>query len=524
VVGPPAAPAEVLDGPGVRRLTRRSAAQRSVTSWRTRLEDAWSTAASAAICLAVLGGWLASVRDDIAARAPVSDTPLPSSVTAVVALVVAVAALVGLLDRLGPISASPAAAAWWLPLPADRRGLLRGDLAGVAGTCALTAAALAAPLSMVWGERSSLVTVAGAAAAAAAVATGLAGAVTLAQTRGRTGRLSTVAGTVAVTVSAAAAVLALTPPLARAAQGLTAGGLPGLSPSAVVPLGAAALVVLVAADRGLGRIRSDSLRSLGATSSYASASVFSMDARELGRAFARTPRRPPRRTRGFRRVRQAWQAIAVADLVLLARSPWQAGQLVVATAVPVLAIRTEGLDRLPAAGATGLLLGWLLAAIAAGHPGRQGQATPALDRLLPLSPGHLVAARCIAPALILTVVCGVSGLLLGQGSGNVLAWTALAVATVPTWVAAALRGAYRPELDWSGPVIATPMGVVPAGIGATLGQGIDVGIVGCLPVVGAVLLGGPPSGLLVAGQLMWSGCLAVAALVHLAHRKAAPGS
>jgi len=113
VPGPLAAPAEALDGPRVRRPTRRSAAQRAVTTWSTRLGDAWSTAASVAIGLAVLGGWLASVRDEIAARAPVSGTPLPASVTATatVSLVVTVAALTGLLDRLGPISASPAAAA-----------------------------------------------------------------------------------------------------------------------------------------------------------------------------------------------------------------------------------------------------------------------------------------------------------------------------------------------------------------------------------------------------------------------------
>jgi hypothetical protein len=104
--------AEALDGPQIRRLTRRSAAQRAVMTWQHRLADAWSTAASVAIGLAVLGGWLASVRSEIAGRAPVSATPLPASVTLAATLVVTVAALVGLLDRLGPLSASPAAAAW----------------------------------------------------------------------------------------------------------------------------------------------------------------------------------------------------------------------------------------------------------------------------------------------------------------------------------------------------------------------------------------------------------------------------
>jgi hypothetical protein len=520
VPGPLAAPADALDGPMVRRLTRRSAAQRAVATWWTRLSDAWSTAASVAIGLAVLGGWLASVRDEIAARAPVSGTPLPASVTAVVTLVVAVAALVGLLDRLGPISASPAAAAWWLPLPADRRGLLRSALVRVTALCALAGAALAAPLALVWADRPSLPAVGAATVTAATAAAVLVGAVALLQTRGRNGRLSAAAGVVAVTVSAAAAVLAMAPPVARTAGRLTSVDLPAVPLLAIVPVAAAAVLLLVAADRGLGRIGSGSLRALGSASAYASASVFSMDTRDLGRALARTPRRAPTRARRFRGVRRPWQAVATADLVLLARSPWQIGQLVVAAAVPVLAIRTEGLDRLPAVGAAGLLLGWLAAAVAVGHPARQGQATPALDRLLPLSPRQLVMARCVAPALALTVVCGGGGLLVGQGSGNVLAWTALALGTVPVWTAAALRGAYRPELDWAGPVVSTPMGVLPAGVGATLVQGVDVGLLGTLPVIAALLLGGFPSAVLVAVQWAWAGALATAALTAVARRGA----
>src|SRR3954452_16098082 len=108
--------AGVLDGRAVRRLTRNSAAQRAVTTWRTQLADAWSTAASIAIGLAVLGGWLASVRAQIATRPPVSDTPLPARVTLLVTLVVAVAAVVGLLDRLGPVNDKPAGGSLWAPL------------------------------------------------------------------------------------------------------------------------------------------------------------------------------------------------------------------------------------------------------------------------------------------------------------------------------------------------------------------------------------------------------------------------
>src|SRR3954468_12088415 len=120
----------------------------------------------------------------------------------------------------------------------------------------------------------------------------------------------------------------------------------------------------------------------------------------------------------------------------MGRSPGQVGRLVVAAAVAVLAARTEGIDRLPGVGWAGLVLGWLAAAVAVGHPARSAQAQPALDRLLPLSAAGLLAARSVTPALFLTLVCGVSGLLVGLGTGAATAWMALALAAVPSWTAA----------------------------------------------------------------------------------------
>jgi hypothetical protein len=126
------------------------------------------------------------------------------------------------------------------------------------------------------------------------------------------------------------------------------------------------------------------------------------------------------------------------------------------------------------------------------------------------------------PALVLVVVCGCGGLLIGQGSGDAPAWIALTVGAVPALTAAALRGAYRPEPDWSGPVVSTPMGALPAGVGATLLNGVDVAVLGTLPVIAALLLGGPPSAVLVVVQWAWAGALAAAALTAVARR--APGS
>jgi hypothetical protein len=46
--------------------------------------------------------------------------------------------------------------------------------------------------------------------------------------------------------------------------------------------------------------------------------------------------------------------------------------------------------------------------------------------------------------------------------------------------------------------------VLPTGVGATLVQGLDVGILGSVPAIVAVHLGGPPSGGMIAGQLLWA--------------------
>jgi hypothetical protein len=281
----------------------------------------------------------------------------------------------------------------------------------------------------------------------------------------------------------------------------------------------AALVVLVVADRGLGRLDAGALRAHGATSAYASASVFSLDVRELGRALAARSQRTPRRPRRFRRVSRAWHAVAAADLLLLARSPRQAGEFVLAAAVPVLAARTDGIGRLPLVVWAGLLAAWATAAMAAGHPARHAQAQPALDRHLPLSRARLLAARCVAPALVLCPVFMLGGLLVGAGSGSALPWALLALATVPPWVAASLRGAYRPELDWSGPVMSTPMGALPVGVGATLFHGIDIGLLGSLPVGVMLLRGESPSWALITGQLGWGLALTLGALTLLARRR-----
>ena len=221
--------------------------------------------------------------------------------------------------------------------------------------------------------------------------------------------------------------------------------------------------------------------------------------------------RRPRRRLSWSWVRRPGHAVVAGDLAVLARSPWRWGQLAAGAALPVLAARTEGLAGLPALVAVAVVLGWGAAATALGEPSRRAAAAPAADRSLPLSAGAVVWARAVVPTGVLVVVCAGSALLVGQGTGAPLGWLALGAAAAPAWAGAAVRAGYRPDLDWSGPVLSSPMGAVPVGVSTTLVRGPDAGVLGTAPVGLALLLGTVPWWL-VGGQLVWAlglGALAV---------------
>jgi hypothetical protein len=468
---------------------------------------------SAGIVVGVLAGTLSSLRERIAARPPVEAAVLPGAVTAVVAALLLAGGVIGLLARLGPVSATPAVGAWWLPLPAGRRGLLRGELRRVGVVAVVAAVAVALPVLLAGPAAPTAAGVLLGLAAAALLAVAAVGGLVVVQAGGRTRWVSTVAGgvaAVAVVVPAVGASVA-----AALGRDLANGTVrTALSPAGTAALlaGAALLAVLavLAADRRLGSLPAGALRERGETAQYASASAVSLDTRELGRALGtvvRTPRRP--RTWGW--VTSPERAVVAADLAVLSRSPWRWGQLAVGAALPVLAARTRGLGELPALVAVAVVLGWGLAAVALGEPSRRAHASPAADRALPLEAKAVVRARAVVPAAVLAVVCGVSALLVGQGTGTPLDWLFLGVATAPAWAGAAVRAGYRPELDWSGPVVSSPFGPLPSGVGATLVRGPDVGVLGTAPLAVALLLGEAPP-VLIAVQLGWSLALAAFAM------------
>jgi hypothetical protein len=503
-------------GAAVRRFTRRATAARADTSWVTQAGDALSGLTSAGIAVALCGGAVSSLREQIAARPSATAAVLPGRLTGAAVAVALAAGLVALFARLGPVSATPATAAWWLPLPAGRRGLLRGELRRVVLLAVASALAVGVPVTLTL-TRTPVGVLTGL-AAGGLLAVVAVGALVVRQA-GDAGRWAPGA-------AGAVSVLALAGPAATGCLVAALGGqLPDGGPAGlpgpltagvvlVVLLGAAVLAVVLA-DRRLDTLAAGTLRASGETVQYATASVFSMDTRELGRAL-RTSHRRPRRRLSWRWVRAPWHAVVAGDLAVLTRSPARWGQLLLGAALPVLAARTRGVAELPVLVAVAVVLGWGIAATALGEPSRRAAAAPAADRTLPLDAAVVVRARVVVPLVGLVPVCGISALLLGQGTGSALGWLALGVAAAPAWAGATVRAGYRPDLDWSGPVLASPMGAVPVGVSATLVRGPDVGVLGTAPVGLALLLGAVPPEL-VAVQLVWS--LALAALAVVFARK-----
>ncbi|SDP22814.1 hypothetical protein SAMN05660199_03416 [Klenkia soli] len=486
-------PAAELSGAGVRRFTRQATATRADTSWLTLGGDVLSALTTAGVVVAVFGGAFSALRERIAARPEAAATDLPGELTALVAALLVTAGVVALLSRLGPLSATPATAAWWLPLPADRRGLLRGELRRVCGVGLVAAVVVALPVVLAAPAAPTLPEVVVTVLAAALVSLAAVGVLVVLQARELTGWVAPAAGAVATVAVVVPAVVGTVGswtwvPTAPDISLPLLGGVPVLL----------AVAALLAADRVSGRLRAGALRERGTAVFVASASALSLDTRELGRALG-TPVHPPRRTRSWSWVREPWQAVVAGDLAVFSRSPWRWGQLAIGTALPVLAARTDGLGGVPALVAVAVVIGWSVAAVALGEPARRAHGAPAADRALPMGAKDVVRARAIVPVVGLAVVCAVSAGVVGLG----WEWAALGAATAPAWAGAAVRGGYRPELDWSGPVLSSPMGAVPTGVGVTLVRGLDLGVLGTVPLVIGLLLGEVPD-LLLGIALGWS--------------------
>ncbi|MBD8079263.1 DUF6297 family protein [Cellulosimicrobium arenosum] len=429
--------------------------------------------------------------------------PLSPGLVLLLVLCVLLGLVASTAARLGPAGVGTAGVHWWLPTPADRHGLLvvsigratgGGVVAGAVGGAAAGLLAAAGPTGVLTGA------LVGAPAAVAVVAlTGLA------QHRGS--RAAVVVGD---------ALVACVPVLGLA---LVATGwhlpVPAPSPTVtalVVALAVLAVVLVVVWWTRVDRLRLPVLAARSSGSDRLGAALLSVDPRDLGRALdaGAHPRRPLH-GRTFRAVRGPRGALVAADAVLLVRTSSSWTQLLGVVALLVLAHQVPVLAAGPGLALVVALAGMRAAGLGAGGA-RHAEMVPALDASLPLSARAVRAVRLVVPAATgaLALVAGIVPVALATGSAG---WLVLAALGGVGCGASAVRGALRPEPDWSGPLLATPMGALPVNAAAVARQGPDLLLLSLLPFTIAALLGAVTPVLVVVQALAAAAAVAIATRV-----------
>ena len=481
-------PALVPAGSRVRRLTDAIQGAREGRGLGAALGEVWYVLISLAVSVAVVVGVAGGLRGSVPAPEP-GDAMLAGEVPGLLLVLAVVGGLLGLAGRLGPVGLGGGGAAWWLPLPVDRRGLLRPSVLAWPAGAAATGTVLTPLALVVLGTPATLADVLSWAALGGAVCGLLVALATLVQEHGagRGSRVVAVAGDL-VLLGAALTVgaMALLAPV-RSALALPAGSL--VPPADALLVGAGGLAVAaigatLVGERRAGLLPGARLRAQGSVGDRARAAVLSLDLRELGRALAVGPTSAHRRS--LRRVPVgAARVLVLSDVLLLARTPRAAVQVSVAALLGAAASGTGLLG-----GGLPLAAGWVLtgfwAASSAAGGARNADLVPATDRALPLSARHVRLLRGVVPllgAVVWTVV-----VLGGQAArtGDP-AWLGLVPAWAVVLAAAALRSAYRPPPRFR-VTAASPMGGVPSTGGAF--QGLDVVLAATLPTTVALYLGG----------------------------------
>ncbi|WP_307802573.1 DUF6297 family protein [Cellulomonas dongxiuzhuiae] len=473
---------EVPSARSIRRFTAQAARAKAGASVGSLLTDVYTAVTSVVISVLIVLGVVQQLGSALP-PAPPAHASGGLSLPALVALVLlaAAGALLSTAGRLGPVGAEGAQAAWWLPLPVDRRGLLRPSARRVPLVAALAGASVVVVL-----EAGLLARSGGDLLRAGLLGACLAGVVVLAaalaQTRGVPRRRIALAGDVVlVTAPVLATLVVLT--------GRTPAALP--SPSWLVVVGAAATAALLATavDRRLGVLPGRTLREGGSVATQAVGAVVSLDSRELGRALtggvAPSVRR---RVSRLRTARGPATALVTADLVVLRRSLRHVVQIVVAAGLPVLATAVPQLASTVGVLVAVLAGGWM-AASASAEGARWAEMAPVLDRLLPLGHRTVRRLRMVVPGVVALLWSLVAFAVVGRWAGATQDWLMLGVVAAPVWAAAAVRAAYRPAPRWDKPLVATPAGALPTGVLSVIARGPDLVAFCLLPLWIAIGLG-----------------------------------
>ncbi|WP_285241348.1 DUF6297 family protein [Pseudarthrobacter sp. MEB009] len=526
------APGLVTPGPE-RRLAREAVAftraqsrtyNRSLTSLGDAFADIYTSVLAFGCAAAMAVSFVFALRDGIEGNDPgrsglVTGSPLQLP-AAVLWFLMTYAALAGILTvarRLGPVAVTGAQGAWWLPLPVDRGPMVLPTFRRRIMWVGLGSAVGYLPFSLLTGLDLSVGAHAAAAATFGAAALTVLGAAAILQLGPQGARTGRRAGAAVI-----ALVLALLALLPRVAGTGWPPGMPGLGAVALAVAVAAAVVVLTVALRRAGTVGSTELIRGGAVSGHAGASVFFLDANELLRSLAGEPRPAAagRAAELYRRpTRGPLAGLVRADIAAFLRlQPGFTAPGLWLAACLALMISDAGLPA-PMQLAFVAVAGCAVAS-GMGTVARRTALLPELDALLPLSPAQVRASRMLMPAaalaLWMTVLTGTL-VLLGAGGPLLVLMGALAGLGMG---AGTVRGATRPAADWTLPPVDTPMGPVPRTQLASLLRGLDATIL-CLLPTGLALYLGQAFPALLAAQAVVSGA---AVLLVLLSGPARPGA
>lgn len=464
---------ERLTGAELRRLTARVRAHNLPAQASRVATDVGEVVVSLALVVLYLWGFGAPVRELLESDA----TGFGLGPGLVQAMVLALATVAGavLALRLGPAGLPAAGVRWWVPTGADRAGLVspsvvRTTLVGVGA--GLVAGGL--PAALVGVDVGGILLDA---ALGGALGLAVVGATGVLQVAGAAsgdlpGRVLTLL-LAAVPVAGLGAALWAPPWAAWTA--------PWPLTAALALAGGVTLTVWAAR---LDRLRAGQLRARASAAMQASAALLSLDSGGLSRALlsgGRTASRVlpwlPGTARG------PAGALLAADATLLVRSPAALAGLVALAATGAFVVQVPLL-----AGGIGLwvvLVGVGYAGAVAGAVGpRSAGENPRLDALVPLGARATRAVRTTWPVLTAAVVV----LAVAAAVGG-WAWIGTAAPAVVVLGAAAVRTAYRGPVPWDVPMIATPAGALPTGLVLHQLKGLDLAVLGTLPLAWVAVSG-----------------------------------
>ncbi|MBP3036519.1 hypothetical protein J2M53_09680 [Arthrobacter sp. zg-ZUI100] len=493
---------------------------------RTRLRDVLVDVYSAVLTVGTIGamaaGLVLALREQVAqawdadpgARTLVAapSFALPDGAAATALLFAALAAIMVLARKLGPAAATTAEGYWWLTLPVARRPLLTGRLRRRLALVWAGASVLYLPVGFITDLHASGpgqflgAAVFGVAAVNAVLLSALrqAGAGPVGSGPAGSGRpRSELVGRIATGPLPGLLLLAVLSFVPRQAAA-------GLWGPALVALASAVALGVVVFPR-LETIPAQDLIRAGGVSGHAGAALYLMDANEVGRALSGDSGAvvSTRAARWYARgTRTPFGALLRADTAAFLRTRGWLGRPVMLLMLCALMLVTGGNQPVPLQLA--LVVVTVFAAVpAAGALARRTAITPGLDVLLPVSASLVRLSRMTLPATLMAVWAAVFLavlVLLGAGSPELIALGALAGVG---FGASAVRGAYRPDPDWTAPPTETVFGPVPSAQTGAMIRGLDTTLLALVPLLLGLFLGYAPGVLLLAQAGFSLACLLV---------------